>query len=105
MRLPAGSLTPAPLHAPESHMSPTSRPASSSFAFAAATSRTRSAIVAGGSAGELVVVRVRRHHREGDVSGLVLDPVVAGGVRILREAEQFAVEAVRCSMSVTGTRM
>jgi hypothetical protein len=36
---------------------------------------------------ELVVVGVRRHHRERDVAGLVLDPVLVRRVRVPRQAE------------------
>ncbi len=43
---------------------------------------------------ELVLVRVRRHHGQRDVAGLVLDPVVVRRVRIPSEAEQLAVEVV-----------
>ena len=93
--MPAGSLTPAPLQTPLSHISPTSRPFASSSAFAAATSATPSAIVPGGNGGEHVVVRLGRHHRERDVRGLVLDPVVVVEVLVPRQAEHLAVEVLR----------
>ena len=77
--MPSGSPNPAPLQAPESHISFTATSADSSAVFAAATSRTRSAIVSVPDAGApRLAVRVGRHHRERDVARLVLDPVVPG---------------------------
>jgi hypothetical protein len=44
--------------------------------------------------GELVLVRRGRHHREGDVRRLVLDPVVVIEVLVPRQAEHLPVEAL-----------
>ncbi len=44
---------------------------------------------------ELVVVGVRGHHREGDVAGLVLDPVLVRRVRVPLEAQHLTVEVGR----------
>ena len=44
---------------------------------------------------ELVVVGVRGHHREGDVAGLVLDPVLVRRVRVPLEAQHLTVEMGR----------
>src|SRR5437016_876091 len=38
---------------------------------------------------------MRRHHRERDVAGLELDPVVVGGVRVLPKAQHAPVEVCR----------
>ena len=92
---PPGSLTPAPLQTPESHISPTSSALRLELGLRgrdvghAERDRRRR------ERGELVLVRVRRHHRERDVRGLVLDPILVVEVLVARQPERLAVELLR----------
>ena len=95
MRLPAGSLTPAPAAlARVPHLADLDarllelRLRGRHVEHAERDRRRRQGL-------ELVVVRVRRHDRQRQVACLVLDPVVMRRVRILLEAEDLAVELLR----------
>ena len=92
--MPAGSLTPAPLQAPESHISCDLEAGGLELRLRLRDVGDAKRDGRGRQCRELVLVRVRRHDGQRDVAGFVLDPVIAGRVRIPLEAEQLAVEVV-----------